>query len=135
MSGEKLATRTRVLLVEDQADFRRLMVALLARQPDLEVVAQAGSLTEARRYAETVMFDVAVLDLGLPDGSGADLISDLRGANPGAAVLILSASLDPASLERAAEAGADEIMDKLATPGELVGAIRRLGAGDSTDTV
>jgi DNA-binding NarL/FixJ family response regulator len=135
MSGEKLATRTRVLLVEDQADFRRLMVALLARQPDLEVVAQAGSLTEARRHAETVVFDVAVLDLGLPDGSGADLISDLRGLNPGAAVLILSASLDPASLERAAEAGADEIMDKLATPGELVGAIRHLGAGDSTDTV
>lgn len=89
------------MLVEDQTDFRRLMVALLARQPDLEVVAQAGSLTEARRHAETVVFDVAVLDLGLPDGSGADLISDLRGLNPGAAVLILSASLDPASLERA----------------------------------
>jgi two-component system nitrate/nitrite response regulator NarL len=135
MSGEKLATRTRVLLVEDQADFRRLMVALLARQPDLEVVAQAGSLTEARRHAETVVFDVAVVDLGLPDGNGADLISDLRGLNPDAAVLILSASLDPASLERAAEAGADEIMDKLATPGELVGAIRRLGTGEPTDTV
>jgi hypothetical protein len=47
----------------------------------------------------------------------------------------LSASLNPASLERAAEAGATEIMDKLATPGELVGAIRRLGAGESTDHV
>ena len=48
MQGEELATRTRVMLVEDQPDFRRLMVALLDRQPDLEVVAQAGSLTEAR---------------------------------------------------------------------------------------
>ena len=56
MQGGNVATRVRVLLVEDQADFRRLMVALLARQPDLEVVAQAGSLTEARRHAETVVF-------------------------------------------------------------------------------
>ena len=129
MEGEQLATRTRIMLVEDQPDFRRLMVALLARQPDLEVVAEAGSLTEAREHAAGVRFDVAVLDLGLPDGNGADLISDLRGSNPDAAVLILSASLDPASLERATEAGASEIMDKLSTPGELIGAIRRLGTG------
>jgi DNA-binding NarL/FixJ family response regulator len=135
MQGGDVATRTRVLLVEDQADFRRLMVALLARQPDLEVVAQAGSLTEARRHAAEVSFDVAVLDLGLPDGNGADLIADLRGSNPDAAVLILSASLDSASLEKAAEAGANEIMDKLATPVELIGAIRRLGTGEPTDTV
>jgi DNA-binding NarL/FixJ family response regulator len=135
MQGGDIATRVRVLLVEDQADFRRWMVALLARQPDLEVVAQAGSLTEARKQAVEVSFDVAVLDLGLPDGNGADLIADLRGPNPGAAVLVLSASLDPASLERAAEAGADEIMDKLATPIELIGAIRRLGTGEPPDTV
>ena len=129
MEGEQVATQTRIMLVEDQPDFRRLMVALLARQPDLEVVAEAGSLTEAREHAAEVSFDVAVLDLGLPDGNGADLISDLRGTNPDAAVLILSASLDPASLERATEAGASEIMDKLSTPGELIGAIRRLGTG------
>jgi DNA-binding NarL/FixJ family response regulator len=135
MQGEELATRTRVMLVEDQPDFRRLMVALLDRQPDLEVVAQAGSLTEAREHAAVVRFDVAVLDLGLPDGNGADLISDLRGTNPDVAVLILSASLDPASLERAAQAGASEIMDKLSTPGELIGAIRRLGTADSPNTV
>jgi DNA-binding NarL/FixJ family response regulator len=135
MQGEELATRTRVMLVEDQPDFRRLMVALLDRQPDLEVVAQAGSLTEAREHAAVVRFDVAVLDLGLPDGNGADLISDLRGTNPDVAVLILSASLDPASLERAAQAGASVIMDKLSTPGELIGAIRRLGTAESPDTV
>lgn len=134
MEGE-IATRTRIMLVEDQSDFRRLMVALLDRQPDLEVVAQAGSLTEAREHAAMVGFDVAVLDLGLPDGSGADLISDLRDANPDAAVLVLSASLDPASLERAAEAGASKIMDKLSTPGELIGAIRRLGTGESPGSV
>ena len=44
-------------------------------------------------------------------------------------LLILSASLNPKNLEKATEAGADEILDKFATPGELVGAIRRLGIG------
>jgi DNA-binding NarL/FixJ family response regulator len=115
------------MVVADQPVFVSLMEASLARQPDLEVVAQAGSLTEARRNASEVSFDVAVLDLGLPDGNGADLISDLRGSNPGVAVLIVSGSLDPASLERAAEAGANEIMDKFAPLEDILGTVRRLG--------
>jgi DNA-binding NarL/FixJ family response regulator len=119
--------RIRVMLIEDQAEFRHLMEILLAGQPDLEVVAQAGSLTEARSCAATLEFDVAVLDLGLPDGNGADLIKELRGSNPGASVLILSASLDPANLKRASEAGADEIMDKLAPFDEVLSTMRRLG--------
>jgi two-component system response regulator DesR len=136
MPAEDLATRTtRVMLVEDQTDFRRLMEALLSRQPDLEVVAQAGSLAEARGQAALMSFDVAVLDLGLPDGDGTDLIPELRRVNPGAAVLVLSASLNPASLERVAEVGASEIMNKLATPGELVEAIRRLGTGEPADPI
>ena len=118
------------MLVEDHADFRDFMVALLGREPDLEVVAQAGSLAEACSHAAVVSFDVAVLDLRLPDGNGADLISDVRESNAAAAVLILSASLDPTSLQRAKEAGADEILDKLAAPGEIVGTIRRLGTGE-----
>ena len=128
--SEDLAMRTRVMLVDDHADFRHLMTALLDREPDLEVVAQAGSLAEARSHAAAVSFDVAVLDLGLPDGNGADLIGDVREFNAGAAVLVLSASLHPTNLERATEAGADEILDKLAMPGELVGTIRRLGTGE-----
>ena len=126
--SEDLAMRTRVVLVDDHADFRHLMTALLGREPDLEVVAQAGSLAEARSHATAVRFDVAVLDLGLPDSNGTDLIGDVREFNAGAAVVVLSASLHPANLERATEAGADEILDKLATPGEIVGTIRCLGS-------
>jgi DNA-binding NarL/FixJ family response regulator len=127
VSGETHATRIRVMLIDDRADFRHLMAVLLDRQADLEVVAQAGSVAEARSHAAVVGFDVAVLDIGLPDGNGTDLISELRRANRGAAVLILSASLDPKNLKRATEAGADEVLDKLANPAEIVGAIRRLG--------
>jgi DNA-binding NarL/FixJ family response regulator len=124
---ENLATRVRVMLVEDQADFRYLMATLLGRYPDLELVAEAESLAKARMHATTTSFDVVVLDLGLPDGSGTDLIAELRSANPDTAVLVLSASLNPGSLVKASEAGADEILDKFAALDEVVDTIRRLG--------
>ena len=116
------------MLVEDQPDFRDFVALLLGREPDLEVVAQAGSLTEARSHAAKTGFDVAVLDLGLPDGNGADLIRDLRETHDGVAVLILSAGLDSDNLARVAKAGVDEILDKFAAPREIVGAVRRCGA-------
>jgi DNA-binding NarL/FixJ family response regulator len=125
MSGEGGAEQIRVMLVEDHPDFRDLMEVLLGRQSDIKLVAQAGSLAEARNHALRFEIDVAVLDLGLPDGDGVDLIADLRRANPEVGVLILSASLDTVSLERAAEA--DEIMDKLAPLDEVLGTLRRLG--------
>ena len=120
-------TPIRIMLVEDDADFRRLMASLFGRQSDLEVVAQAGSLSEARKLADTVSFDVAVLDLGLPDGDGADLIAVLQRGNPGVRVLIVSASLDPASIEKTRRAGGDEIMDKFSSFDEILSTVRRLG--------
>ena len=51
------------------------------------------------------------------------------GQEPKALVLVLSANLDPKSVERATEAGADEILDKLTAPVEIVGTIRRLWSG------
>ena len=127
MSGEAGTERIRVLLVEDRPDFRDLMEDLLNSQMDIKVVAQAGSLAEARAQAGRFEIDVVVLDLGLPDGNGVDLIADLRRTNPDVGVLILSASLDAASFERATEANADEIMDKLAPLDEVLGTVRRLG--------
>ena len=125
MSGEAGTKQMRVMLVEDHPDFRDLMEVLLGSQSDINLVAQAGSLAEARNHAVRFDFDVAVLDLGLPDGDGVDLIADLRQANPDVGVLILSASLDASSFERAAEAA--EIMDKLAPLDEVLGTLRRLG--------
>jgi DNA-binding NarL/FixJ family response regulator len=116
------------MLVEDQTDFRFLMATLLGRQPDLELVAEAGTLTEARMHVKTTRFDVVVLDLGLPDGTGTDLIAEVRSSNPGTAILILSASLTPESLAKASAAGADEIMDKFASLDDVVETVRRLGS-------
>ena len=117
----------RVMHIEDHADFRDLMETLLGKQPDIKLLAQAGSLVEARAHATRFEFDVVVLDLGLPDGSGADLITDLRRASHHVKVLVLSASLDPSGIEEARNAGADEIMDKFTPMDEILATVRRLG--------
>ena len=127
MTAEAQARRIRVMIVEDRADFRDLMEVLLSNQPDIKLIAQAGSLAEAREQAARFELDVAVLDLGLPDGSGADLISDLRQASRNVRVMVLSASLDPEGIEKARRAGADEILDKLTPLEEVLATVRRLG--------
>jgi DNA-binding NarL/FixJ family response regulator len=117
----------RVLLVDDNARFRQAFVRLLEWHPDIEVVAQAGSLAEAQDKLSGI--EVAALDRGLPDGDGLDLIGELREANPEAVVLVLSATLEPTLAEQAYNAGAEGVIDKMASPEEIVGAIRR-AAGD-----
>lgn len=69
----------RLYHVDDSTDFRMVFSALLEGQLDLEVVGQAGSLAEARKMLEGV--DVAILDRGLPDGDGLELLGPLREAN------------------------------------------------------
>jgi DNA-binding NarL/FixJ family response regulator len=128
MTGEAVTNQIRVVLVEDHSDFRALMEVLLSGQSDIKLLAQAGSLAEARDHAAMFEFDVVVLDLGLPDGHGEDLIADFRRSNPDVGVLILSASLDPVGIEKATRLGADEIMDKLAPLDEVLSTVRRLGS-------
>src|SRR5215213_2992438 len=85
------AEMIRVLLVEDHADFRRAFGRLLDRQPDFEMDT-AGSLTEARQKLRGV--DVVLVDRGLPDGDGLELIDALHAVTPSAKVLVLSATVE-----------------------------------------
>jgi DNA-binding NarL/FixJ family response regulator len=117
----------RVLVVDNNAEFLEVLVRLLDRQPDIAVVAQAASLAEARGKLSGV--DVAILDRGLPDGDGLELISELREANPNAKVLVMSATVEEAHPEQALEAGAEGILDKIASPEETISAIRGVGGG------
>ena len=116
------------MLVEDHLTFRQSLAFLLSREPDLEVVAQAGSLAEARELLDARL-DVAVLDLVLPDGDGRDLIGELRRANEGISVLVLSVTIRPGHLEEILEAGADAVLHKVASPQTIVEEVRRLGGG------
>jgi DNA-binding NarL/FixJ family response regulator len=115
----------RVMLVEDHVAFRQSLAALLEREPDLEVVAQAGSLAQARKIIDTPL-DVAVLDLALPDGDGRDLIGELRQSNAGISILVLSVMLGPSHLGEVLKAGADAVLHKVASPPTIVEEVRRL---------
>jgi DNA-binding NarL/FixJ family response regulator/two-component sensor histidine kinase len=125
----RLEKAIRVLLLEDHSSFRQATASVFGREPGFEVVGQAGSLAEARRLLEGV--DVAVVDLGLPDGYGGEIIKELREKNPQAQTLVLSATLDRAEMARAVEAGAAGFLHKSAGMVEVMEAIRRLRAGET----
>jgi DNA-binding NarL/FixJ family response regulator len=115
------------MLVEDHAAFRQALAALLSHEPDLEVVAQAGSLAQARKMLDTPL-DVAILDLALPDGDGSDLIGELRQKNPGISVVVLSATIEAGHHEEVVKAGADAVLDKVASLSTIVEEVRRLAS-------
>jgi DNA-binding NarL/FixJ family response regulator len=97
----------RALLVEDHAAFREALAKVLEWEAGFEKVPQAGSLSETLARAGLLdgNLDVAVVNLGLPDGDGADLISQMRGTEPDVPVLVLTLSQDPARHARALDAG------------------------------
>jgi DNA-binding NarL/FixJ family response regulator len=117
----------RILVVDDREDFRQTFAALLEGQPELEVVAQAGSLAEASHMLEGV--DVAILDRGLPDGDGLKLMRPLREANPDAKVFVMSATAEMRHPQDAMEAGADGVIDKVGPFERAFSAIRGNGGG------
>jgi DNA-binding NarL/FixJ family response regulator len=121
----------RLLLVEDHASFRQTLALVFDGEPDFQVVAQAGSLAEAREVMGDREADLAVVDLSLPDGEGVELIEDLREANPHFAALVLTASLDRAEYARAVEAGAAGVVHKSADVDQILDATRRLAAGET----
>lgn len=128
-SPEDPSDHLRVLLVDDHASVRQAVANAFRSEADFEVVAEAGSLKEARQMLEHV--DVAVIDLALPDGYGGDLITELRETNPEAQALVLTASADRAEVARAIESGAGGVVNKSALLDEVVADVRRLRAGET----
>ena len=124
---------TRVLLVEDHASFRQALAFMFEREDDFVVTGQAGTLAEAEMLVreEPDGADVAIVDLGLPDGDGFGLIEEMAAAGGGMTTLVLSASLEPARFARAVEAGASGALHKAAAIGDIVEAVRRLKAGEA----
>jgi PAS domain S-box-containing protein len=122
----------RILLVEDHATLREALASTFEQETGFEVVGQAGSLAEGREMLEgEEPVDVAVVDLGLPDGYGGDLIKDLREAHPQAQALVLSATLGRSEIAWAVERGAAGVVPKTAHLDEVVDAVRRLRRGET----
>jgi two-component system response regulator DevR len=125
----------KVMLVEDHAAFRQALVFVLKSEQGLEVVAQAGSLAEARKaFGDGVglggrRLDVALIDLLLPDGDGTELVGELRRANPSIKVIVLSADLWPWRIDELSRAGVDAVLDKVQSPRQITREVRREGGG------
>jgi DNA-binding NarL/FixJ family response regulator len=120
-----------VLLVEDHATVSEAIASALEREAGFEFVGQAGSIAEARSILGARPVDVAIIDLGLPDGYGADLIPELREASPQAQAIVLSATLDRAKMARAVQSGAAGIFNKSTPLDQVADAIRRLMRGET----
>jgi two-component system, OmpR family, KDP operon response regulator KdpE len=113
--------RTRILVVEDEADIRRFL--RLTLESEGHEVHEAADLKRGLIEAGTRRPDLLVLDLGLPDGNGIELIRDLRGWST-APVIVLSARSAEADKIEALDAGADDYLVKPFGAGELLARVR-----------
>jgi two-component system KDP operon response regulator KdpE len=129
-------TVQRILIVEDEAEIRRFVRMSLVAE-GFEVI-EADGVQRGLIEAGTRRPDLVVLDLGLPDGDGIELIRDLR-AWSDMPVLVLSARTTEAGKINALDAGADDYLVKPFSAGELLARVRaqlrrraRAGADGST---
>ncbi|MGH3045782.1 MAG: response regulator transcription factor [Gaiellaceae bacterium] len=120
----------RILIAEDQGMVRGALAALLAFEPDLEVVAEVGTGDEVVAAASEHRPDVALLDVEMPGIDGIAAASALRRDVPDCTPLILTTFARPAYLRRAMEAGAAGFLVKDAPAERLANAIRRAAAGE-----
>lgn len=121
-----------VFLVDDHEIVRRGVAHLLDREPDVEVVGEAASATEALARIPAVHPDVAILDVRLPDGEGISVCRDLRSLlDPPPACLMLTSYSDDQALFGAIVAGAAGYLLKDVAGTDLVSAVRTAAAGGS----
>lgn len=120
-----------VLLVDDHSLVRRGFRRMLEDEADLRVVGEANDGNDAVSAAMELRPDVIVMDFALPSMNGAIATRHIVKANPEAAVLILSMHSEPNYVRSCMSAGARGYLLKNAMDLELVGAIRRIAAGET----
>jgi DNA-binding NarL/FixJ family response regulator len=118
-----------VLIVDDHELIRQGMRTMLDGEPDLEVVGEAKSASEALAFARRLQPDVITLDVRLPDRQGIEICGELRAVSSLSRILICSGLSDGSALIDAARAGADGFVSKEAPNAEVVDAVRRVAAG------
>jgi two-component system KDP operon response regulator KdpE len=117
----RMTDRTRVLVVEDEADIRRFV--RMALEAEGHEVHESDGVQRALIDAGTRRPDLVVLDLGLPDGDGVDVVRGLR-AWSAVPVIVLSARTAEADKIAALDAGADDYLVKPFGTGELLARVR-----------
>ncbi|MET8871459.1 response regulator transcription factor [Nocardia sp. NPDC004604] len=122
---------TRVFLVDDHHIVRRGVSDLISAEPDLEVIGEAGTVSQAMARIPALRPDVVVLDVRLPDGNGIELCRELLNQQPELRCLILTSFTDEQAMLDAILAGARGYVVKDIDTLELIDAIREVGAGKS----
>ena len=123
-----------VLLVDDHALIRQGLRRAFEQTDDVEVVAEAASLAEARALERAHNPDVAVVDINLGDGSGIDLVRELRSRRPAMGLVVLTMYDGDEHLFAALEAGASAFVLKGAPSEEVVAAAKQSAVAPTTFT-
>jgi len=126
-----MSATVRILMVDDHAILRRGMSLMIAREPDLELAGEAGTIADALEAAAQTAPDVVILDIHLPDGSGISAIAPLRQLRPPPGIVVLSMYGDFEHVRRAFAEGADAYVVKSSTEDALLDAVRTVAAGGS----
>jgi DNA-binding NarL/FixJ family response regulator len=102
----------RIMIADDSVVVRERLVRLLIDIQGIEVIGQAGDAAEARGLAEKLKPDVVILDLRMPNGSGADVLQDMKKLNPTPKVIMLTNYPHPENRKKCIDRGADYFFDK-----------------------
>lgn len=121
----------RVFVLDDHAHVHVGIGGLLRATPDLVVVGEASSAAEALEVLPTAVPDLALLDIGLPDGSGIDVGRAIRSRYPGVVCLMLTSHDDEEAHLAAVMAGAAGYLIKQIQGPTIVDSIRRAAAGET----
>ena len=102
----------RILIADDSAVVRERLTNLLTDLHGIEVVGQAEDAAEAKNLAEKLRPDVAILDLRMPKGSGADVLVEIKQIHPVPRVIVLTNYPHPENRKKCIDRGADFFFDK-----------------------
>lgn len=122
--------KTRILLADDHAVVRSGFRLIINQQPDLEVVGEAGTGTEAVRQTISLRPDVVVLDVAMPDINGVEATRRIIENCPECKVLILSMHRDSVYVRETLRAGAKGYLLKDAIDEDLLKAVRAVALGE-----
>jgi DNA-binding NarL/FixJ family response regulator len=122
-------TVTTVLIVDDHPAVREGLATRIARQPDLEVCAEAANLPEALRAFEECQPTIVVIDIALDKDNGIDLVRRIRARDGTTRILVWSMYPESLYAERALRAGANGYITKAHATSSIVDAIRAVRDG------
>lgn len=127
-----MSQKIQVLITDDQAIVRKGIQALLATEPNIEVVGEAENGKEAIRQVEKLKPDVILMDLQMPEMGGIEAIGRITTDNPKARILVLTSFATDDKVFPAIKAGALGYLLKDSSPEELIQAIRQVYRGESS---